>query len=199
MQRQRETAMAIQRFYWLIDGALAGCSRPGGIHVGADSSYSYGERRGWGRPDRSPGALPDATEAPAVATTLDADLDWLRAQGIGAVLSLTETPLPAEALARHTLDTLHIPIDDMTAPTPEQFDRALGFIDRERGLGRAVAVHCKMGQGRTGVILAAYLIRAGVTPAAALRELRIICPGAVGSPEQERALYAFTTRRDWIV
>ena len=188
--------MAIAEFYWLIDGVLAGCSRPGGIAPG-----SAGERSHWGRDRRSPDApgKPADSADSAVATMLENDLAWLRAQGIGAVLTLTETPLPSVALARAGLDTLHIPIDDMTAPTPAEFDRALNFIDRERGRGRAVAVHCRMGQGRTGAILAAYLIRAGAPPEEALRELRSLCPGAVGSPVQERALHAFAARRDWIV
>ena len=80
--------MALTRFYWLIDGTLAGCSRPGG-------------RNG--------------DEA-----ALDADLGWLRCQGIGAVLSLTETPLARRALAEHGLVSLHLPVDDLTAPAPRQ-------------------------------------------------------------------------------
>ncbi|MEA2597540.1 MAG: hypothetical protein QOF01_4009, partial [Thermomicrobiales bacterium] len=51
-------------FYWLIPNCLAGCERPG--------------RRG-----RIAGPV----------EMLDADLGWLRQQGIAAVLSLTETPL----------------------------------------------------------------------------------------------------------
>jgi len=130
---------------------------------------------------------------------LDDDLAWLREQGIGAVVSLTETPLPIGALARHGLAELHMPVDDLTPPTPDQLQAALAFIDRQRALDQAVAVHCLMGQGRTGTVLAAYRIRAGLTPEAALRELRAVCPGAVGSPGQERALDAFAARRDWIV
>lgn len=164
--------MAISGFYWLIQGALAGCSRPGG----------RSDRRG----------------APE-ANSLDDDLDWLRERGIGALLSLTETPLPPDALERHGLIGLHIPVDDLTAPALEQLEHALTFIDRQLREGRAVAVHCLMGQGRTGTVLAAYYIRAGHTVPEALAELRAICPGAVGSPEQERALYAFARRRDWIV
>jgi hypothetical protein len=97
----------MQGFYWLIEDALAGCARPGG---GAT-------RRG--------GALEDD----GMLAALDADLAWLREQGIGAVLSMTETPLAAAALERHDLESLHLPVDDLTAPTPEQFDRALRFID----------------------------------------------------------------------
>lgn len=164
-------------FYWLIDGALAGCARPGG-----DVSM-----RG--------GALADE----GALAALDADLAWLREQGIGAVLSMTETPLAPDALARHGLESLHVPVADLTAPSPEQFDRALRFIDWQRVQGRSVVVHCKMGQGRTGVVLAAYLVRMGVTPAQSLVRVRAVCPGAVGMPEQERALDAFAVRRDWII
>ena len=160
-------------FYWLVDGVIAGCSRPGG-------------RRGGGT-----GA--------AEAAVLDEALVWLRAQGVDAVLSLTETPLTAGALERHGLAVLHLPIDDMRAPTPDQLRRARAFIDRQRALGRRVVVHCLVGQGRTGTVLAAYLIRGGLDADAALRAVRAVCPGAVENPEQERALAEFAARRDWIV
>ena len=77
--------------------------------------------------------------------------------------------------------------------------QALEFIDGQRAHNRNVAVHCLMGQGRTGTILAAYLIRSGQTPEEALKTLRSLCPGAVENPVQERALQAFAERRDWIV
>lgn len=175
----------MESFYWLVEGALAGCGRPGGPD---------GRIRPW----RSGRDISDAEEQRA-RLMLENDLAWLTSHGIGAVLTLTETPLPAGAIERYGLKVLHVPIDDLTAPTPVQLDLALAFIDGQRAVGRKVAVHCLMGQGRTGTVLAAYLVRSGVTVEAALRELRAVCPGAVGSREQERALYAFERRRDWIV
>lgn len=164
-------------FYWLIEDALAGCPRPGG------------------RPGRHDDGMPEARKAAA----LDEDLAWLHARGIRALLSLTETPLEACAVARHGFATLHLPIDDLDAPTPVQLHDALAFIDARQALGDAVAVHCLMGQGRTGTVLAAHRIRAGSTPEAALAELRALSPGAIGSPKQEAALRAFACRRDWII
>jgi atypical dual specificity phosphatase len=87
----------------------------------------------------------------------------------------------------------------MTPPTTGQLIRALEFIDEQHTLGKAVVVHCLMGQGRTGTVLAAYLIRGGASAAEALRTVRGVCAGAVGSPAQERALSTFAERRDWIV
>ncbi len=167
----------MQGFYWLIEGRLAGCPRPG-------------SHRG----DNSGNTSPEQEQA-----TLDEDLAWLRMRGIGALLSLTETPLDARMLAHHGFDTLHLPVDDLQAPSAAQLHYALAFIDRQHALDRAVAVHCLMGQGRTGTVLAAYRIRAGSTPDAALAELRALTPGAIGSPAQETALRTFARRRDWIL
>ncbi len=167
-------------FYWVIEGLLAGCPRPGG--------------RSRGNPfDGKSEALTEDDRR------LDDDLTWLEEQGIGAVLSLTETPLAAETLARHDLAVLHLPVPDMTPPTTGQLVQALEFIDEQHARGRAVVVHCLMGQGRTGTVLAAYLIRGGVSPAEALRQIRAVCVGAVESASQERALYTFAERRDWMV
>ena len=163
-------------FYWLVEGTLAGCSRPGGRARLLDAGARAGD-----------------------AAALDEDLAWLRAHGIDALLTLTESPLPADTLTRHGLVSLHIPVPDLTPPLPAQLDQALGFIDIQRAQGRRVAVHCLMGQGRTGTVLAAYLIRAGATAAQALAELRAVCPGAVENPAQEHALAAFAASREWIV
>jgi atypical dual specificity phosphatase len=130
---------------------------------------------------------------------LDADLAWLRCQGIGAVLSVTETPLATAALVRHGLASLHLPVADLTAPAPLQLMRALSFLDWQRAHGIPAVVHCLMGQGRTATVLAAHLIRGGLSAEEALREIRALCPGAVSSADQEHALAAFAARCDWVL
>lgn len=160
------------RFYWLEEGVLAGCSLPGG------NNGRWAARNG---------------------IALGHDLEELRRQGIGAVLSLTEDALNLETLAEYGLDSLHVPVPDMTAPLPGQIQAALTFLDRQRVEGNAVAVHCLMGQGRTGTILAARLIRDGMPADEAIVHLRRICPGAIESPAQQEALHRFAERRDWIL
>lgn len=169
--------MAVRNFYWLYEGIMAGSARPGG-EVGRYGTVPQGK---------------------TLMESIDDDLRWLRSQGIGAILSLTETPLPTDALERHEIAALHLPIDDQTAPTQVELLAALDFIDQQRVIGRAVLVHCRIGEGRTGSILAAYLIRQGATPEDALAQLRAIRPGAVSAPSQREALIAFARNREWIL
>ena len=122
----------------------------------------------------------------------------MRRLGVGALLSLTEEPLPLGALERAGLVGLHLPVPDFTAPSPDQLRAALAFIDRHRADGTAVAVHCRAGQGRTGTVLAAYLIRDGQSAPAAIQAVRAVCPGAIESRQQVAALQTFAARRDWV-
>jgi atypical dual specificity phosphatase len=166
----------MERFYWVIDGVLAGCSLPGGSARG--------------RRENDPAEMRAA---------LARDMEALRRHGIRAVLTLTESPLADAVLAESGFAWLHLPVPDLHAPTPEQLDRAIAFIDRQSAQARPTAVHCLMGQGRTGTVLAAYLIRNGLSAAEALAEIRRRCDGAIGTAEQEEALRVFASRKAWIV
>jgi atypical dual specificity phosphatase len=130
---------------------------------------------------------------------IDRDLATLRGYGVGALLSLTETALPRGALERQGILGLHLPVDDFHAPTTTQMLDALAFLDDARAMGTPVAVHCLAGQGRTGTVLAAYLIRGGLSAEQAITEVRAICPGAIESSPQSNALAGWAAERPWLV
>ena len=136
---------------------------------------------------------------PGARGNLDGDLALLTERGVGALVSLTETPLPDGALERHGLRGLHLPVADFHAPTTAQILAALAYVDAARVRGLAVAVHCLAGQGRTGTVLAAYLIRGGLPAEEAIAEVRAICPGAIESPPQRDALIAWAADRPWFI
>ena len=57
--------------------------------------------------------------------------------------------------------------------------------------GEVLAVHCLAGLGRTGTVLAAWLIYKGLTAAEALRRVRLVDPQYVQSTEQEEFLQRY--------
>jgi len=154
----------VQRFYWVINGQLAGCSRPG-----------------------------------AHGASIASDLTVLREQGIESVLTLTETPVLAHELEAAGLDALHLPVDDFHAPTTQQMLQALEYIDASLAENMPVAVHCLAGQGRTGTILAAWLLRSGLSADDAISEIRALTPGAIESVPQVEALRRWAEDRPWLV
>jgi len=65
---------------------------------------------------------------------------------------------------------------------------------RARAAGKRVAVHCHAGLGRTGTLLACYLVQQGMTPAEAIARVREARPGSVETREQEAAVTAYAER-----
>ena len=116
-----------------------------------------------------------------------ADTAWLRAQGVTAVLSLTERA-PDGLIG---FDLFHLPISDMTSPTLDQLHAAVEFLRRAvRGGGGAVA-HCGAGFGRTGTVLAAFLVGEGASARNAVKLVRKLRPGSIETPEQELVILEY--------
>jgi atypical dual specificity phosphatase len=142
----------------------------------------------WLEPDRLLGCAYPRREAALAA---------LAAQGISLLINLHERPHEPGRLARHGLAEVHLPVTDFTAPTPEQLARGVEAIEQALASGQRVAVHCGGGLGRTGTLLACYLVRQGLTAAEAIARVRQVRPGSVETRAQVAAVEAFAARRTY--
>ena len=122
---------------------------------------------------------------------LDLTLAELARKGVGAVVSVTGCALPPEVVQRHELRYLHLPVADMEAPDLEQLSRFVEFVRRCHRDGLGVAVHCGAGLGRTGTLLAAYLVSRRHPAEDAMHLVRQLRPGSIETAGQEESVRSF--------
>ena len=130
---------------------------------------------------------------PGAVLPLEHDLALLRSVGVSVLVNLTEKPMTQTAIPAAGLRTLHMPVEDRHAPPLMWMKMLLVKIERLIDQEEVVAVHCLAGLGRTGTVLASWLIRQGLTADEALRRLRLIEPGFVQSAAQEQLLHELET------
>ncbi len=120
------------------------------------------------------------------------EMELLRQQGIRAIVSLTEEELPIDLLQLHEMTYLHLPVADMHAPTLEDIVAFAEFVEAAERAQRPVVVHCGAGLGRTGTMLAAYLVGCGYEVRQAIERVRSQRPGSIETREQEAVLFAYS-------
>jgi len=155
--------------WWVIPGVLAGMPMP----------YIHPERR-----LNLGGAL----------NAYEDELPDLYAAGVRAVVSLLNIPSDAAVFASAGFAFLCAPLPDGGAPTREQAAKFVRFVEEQRTARRPVAVHCEAGLGRTGTMLAVYLIAQGDRAETAVRRIREVEKVAVETPRQLQFLKQFARR-----
>ena len=135
--------------------------------------------------------LPGKIAAMARPYDLRTELEFLKDQQIEVIVTLTERPLNKALLEEFGYEYKHLPVQDFQAPDLGQIEDFVSTVRRSIRKRRPVAVHCGAGRGRTGTMIACYLVSRGRTAAAALEEVRKLRPGSVETGEQEAAVKAY--------
>jgi predicted protein tyrosine phosphatase len=89
---------------------------------------------------------------------------------------------------------LYLPTIDDTAPTLEQLQAGVAFIEAELARGGGVYVHCGAGVGRAATMVAAYLIHAGMSLDEAWARIREVRPFVRPMPLQVAQLERFASQ-----
>ena len=142
----------------------------------------------------TPGELAGMSR-PGVRAPLAEDLAFLKGEGIGAVISLSEAPLNEISLRESGFLSLHAPVEDFTAPSIELVEQCMEFIERMIHVeDRAVAVHCAAGCGRTGALLACHFVKRGASAEEAVDRIKRIRPGSIETTAQRDLVYHYEER-----
>jgi atypical dual specificity phosphatase len=127
------------------------------------------------------------------------DLQFLYSVGIRALVRLAyekETGMSAADVAKNGIEDCYEPVEDWTAPPPDQVKRVVRFIRQCAHDGKPTAVSCNAGYGRTGTILACYLVSLGNSAEDSIQELirRRPCSSELLKVEgQPEAIHDFQT------
>ena len=124
----------------------------------------------------------------------DDELAILHKAGFRAVVPLINIPSDEVVYAAAGFDFLCLPIANGFAPSMDQALRFVSFVDRMHAQNRPVIVHCEAGLGRTGTILATYLISQGKSAEMAISEIRAVQSHAIETERQFRFLEEFEKR-----
>lgn len=133
------------------------------------------------------------TPRPGVFHDIDYDLKALQRVGVTCLVTLTERAPEIEEMRQYGIGNIWSPIRDMEAPSLTQAASLCKQIERRMQQHEVVAVHCRAGLGRTGTLLAAYLIWEGAEALSALETVRRVEPRWVQSEAQVAFLERFSS------
>jgi len=124
----------------------------------------------------------------------ETQLEWLRNEGLRAIVCLNmERPLSGEQVKNHGFEYAFIPVRDFSAPTIEDISKFVNFVDIMLEQNNPVVVCCGAGIGRTGTMLAAYLVSRCHSPEKALEKVREKRGIGVESYVQREAIFRYAS------
>lgn len=125
---------------------------------------------------------------PGSLNDLEDDLLFLRREGIRKIISLTMAPLDEHEVTRFSFKAVHIPIPDGGIPTCGQLEQFVSAVGKWLEKGEKVVIHCGAGYGRSGTMLACYLVKTGLASDEAIERVRLFRPASIETIQQEKCV-----------
>ena len=142
-----------------------------------------------GRPDKFSWLIKSKLAGSGIPTSIN-EVQWVLDQGIKSIVTIREEPLD-ESWTRD-INYLHVLSNDMGVPEFNDLIHTVDFIHRRITSNEPVLVHCLAGMGRTGVILACYLVKyQNMSADEATQKVRKERPGSIQSYPQEEIIFRF--------
>jgi len=147
-----------------------------------------------GKPDNFSWLIENKLAGSAIPTSKD-EVQWLHEQGVKSIVTIREEPLDNGWINK--MNYLHVLSDDMGVPTFEDLANSIDFIHERIQNNEPVLVHCLAGMGRTGTILACYMIKYQKMSAEdAIQHIREKRHGSIQSFVQEEMIYQYAKTLD---
>ena len=142
-----------------------------------------------GKPDNFSWLIEGKLAGSAIPTSFE-EIKWLLDGGVKSIVTVREEPLDDDW--RKNINYLHIHSNDMGVPEFDDLTNAVDFIHQRITNNEPVMVHCLAGLGRTGTILACYLIKYQKLSADdSIQKVRESRPGSIQSFPQEEIIFQF--------
>ena len=142
-----------------------------------------------GKPDNFSWIIEEKLAGSAIPTSKE-EIDWVKQEGVKSIVTIREEPLEDEWIK--DINYLHVNSNDMGVPEFNDLVFAIDFIRRRIEENKPVMVHCLAGLGRTGTLLACYLIKyENMSADDAVQKVREERPGSIQSFSQEEIIHKF--------
>ncbi|KAJ1021907.1 hypothetical protein NDA16_003669 [Ustilago loliicola] len=123
---------------------------------------------------------------------------YFKDRGVKLVVRLNNPLYDREAFLNAGIDHADMYFDDGSNPTQEILEEFIAKADKVISEGGVVAVHCKAGLGRTGVLIGAYLVwKHGFSAGEVIGFMRFMRPGCVVGPQQHFMYQNFVEWVKW--
>ena len=142
-----------------------------------------------GKPDNFSWIIEEKLAGSAIPTSKE-EIDWIKQEGVKSIVTIREEPLEDEWIK--DVNYLHVHSNDMGIPEFSDLVNSVDFIHQRITNDEPVMVHCLAGLGRTGTILACYMIKyQKMSTQDAIDFVREQRHGSIQSYPQEEIIFRF--------